>query len=367
MQRLTGAEIAKLRDIMQASLNMMSIRTFTSARLNEPYDNYVSPLAGLGDGIFQYISQLNSRFKHYELIDALVAEFPNDPELLKFAADWALTPSGENQNQEAVVGKSGLEKLVNDGPFLNVDVLLQDISRVERTVCRIQVFRKNGRVNSGTGFLIGKDLVMTNHHVIYRLIDTPNQIEDVICLFDFKVKPDGTALNDGREVKLADHPIVHYSKVDPLDVQGESQLDADWDTTKLDYAIIRLAEPIGEQGFGQGDSSASTSTRGWITIPDTAPTLQQGGHGIIIQHPKRKPKKIAFGFEKILAVDPKGIKVRYDINTEGGSSGSPCFNEKFELIALHHAGDPDDMPHYNQGIVMAKIKADIEANNIQLS
>lgn len=352
---------------MQASLNMMSIRTFTSARLNEPYDNYVSPLVGLGDGIFQYISEMNSRFKHYELIDALQAEFPKDPSLLQFAADWELTPIGVVKNEESVVGKSGLEKLVNEGPFLNVDVLLQEISRVERTVCRIQVFRQNGRVNSGTGFLIGKDLVMTNYHVIYRLIDTPDKVKDVICLFDYKVKPDGTALNEGREVRLAGDPILHFSKVDPLDVQGEAQLRADWDTDKLDYAIIRLAEPVGEQGYGQGDASASTSQRGWISLPDTAPPLAEGGHGIIIQHPKRQPKKIAFGFEKISAIDPKGIKIRYDINTEGGSSGSPCFNEKFELIALHHAGDPDDMPQYNQGIVMAKIKADIEAKNIQLS
>ena len=31
----------------------------------------------------------------------------------------------------------------------------------------------------------------------------------------------------------------------------------------------------------------------------------------------------------------------YRTDTEPGSSGSPCFNDPWELVALHHSGVPD--------------------------
>jgi V8-like Glu-specific endopeptidase len=45
-------------------------------------------------------------------------------------------------------------------------------------------------------------------------------------------------------------------------------------------------------------------------------------------------------------------RVRYRTNTEEGSSGSPCFNQDWELVALHHSGDPNfERPAtYNEGI-----------------
>jgi V8-like Glu-specific endopeptidase len=49
-------------------------------------------------------------------------------------------------------------------------------------------------------------------------------------------------------------------------------------------------------------------------------------------------------------------RVRYRTNTEGGSSGSPCFDADWNLIALHHLGDPNfSTPTYNQGIPFTAI------------
>ena len=56
-----------------------------------------------------------------------------------------------------------------------------------------------------------------------------------------------------------------------------------------------------------------------------------------------------------------GTRVTYTVNTEGGSSGAPCFNTDWELVALHHSGDPnfdpDHKPEYNEGIPIAAIVA----------
>ena len=47
-------------------------------------------------------------------------------------------------------------------------------------------------------------------------------------------------------------------------------------------------------------------------------------------------------------------RVRYSTNTESGSSGSPCFDQNWNLVALHHGGDPNfdvgHRPEFNEGI-----------------
>lgn len=70
----------------------------------------------------------------------------------------------------------------------------------------------------------------------------------------------------------------------------------------------------------------------------------------------------------MLGVNANGTRVLYNVNTQPGSSGAPCFNAKLELATLHHAGG-SDWPAaanylYNQGIPMGKIYAYLQANNL---
>ena len=61
-------------------------------------------------------------------------------------------------------------------------------------------------------------------------------------------------------------------------------------------------------------------------------------------------------------------RIRHNANTEGGSSGSPCFTVDLYLFGLHHAGDPnfdpDHKPDYNQAIPISNIVSHLQANNI---
>ncbi len=56
----------------------------------------------------------------------------------------------------------------------------------------------------------------------------------------------------------------------------------------------------------------------------------------VIGHPRGGG--LSFSIEDNLLLDHEAPRVHYRAPTEGGSSGSPVFNQQWELIALHHAG-----------------------------
>ena len=71
---------------------------------------------------------------------------------------------------------------------------------------------------------------------------------------------------------------------------------------------------------------------------------------LILQHPNTEPLKLAVDTAGVLKLYENGTRIRYATNTEPGSSGSPCFDIDWKLIALHHYGDPQyDQAQYNQG------------------
>jgi hypothetical protein len=51
------------------------------------------------------------------------------------------------------------------------------------------------------------------------------------------------------------------------------------------------------------------------------------------------------------------LYIKYRTNTKGGSSGSPCFTDRWQLVALHHATENSPRPTYNEGIPFAAILA----------
>ena len=83
---------------------------------------------------------------------------------------------------------------------------------------------------------------------------------------------------------------------------------------------------------------------------------------VIVQHPNGQPLKLAIDSEGVIEVTEN--RLRYRTNTEPGSSGSPVFDGRLQLVALHHAGDPDyselHLAEYNQGIPIAKVKASVK-------
>jgi len=68
----------------------------------------------------------------------------------------------------------------------------------------------------------------------------------------------------------------------------------------------------------------------------------------------------------MIGTNTSATRVRHRTNTQAGSSGSPCFDRNWNLIALHHYGDAKygHAPLFNQGIPIAAIRKQIEEKGL---
>ncbi|MHB8268819.1 trypsin-like peptidase domain-containing protein [Bradyrhizobium sp.] len=224
-------------------------------------------------------------------------------------------------------------------------------------VCRIEDPRDPLKA-LGTGFLVGPDLVLTCYHVVENYIDVNDPATGALrdesklgCRFDYAVESAGE--NWGTVVPVANPGwLVAHSRFSAVDPGDEGGLPA---TTELDYALIRLAQPVGNAAVG-----TAPGKRGWIAASSLTPLPGPTDVVFIVQHPKGAALKLAVG--TVIKQNPNGTRIRYDTNTEGGSSGAPCFDAKLDLVGLHHAGDPDtgQLAKYNQGVPIDKIIPDLD-------
>lgn len=73
-----------------------------------------------------------------------------------------------------------------------------------------------------------------------------------------------------------------------------------------------------------------------VRLPLSSPGVSKGSRVNIIQHPRGRPKEVAFRDNKVLRVLSGTLEYRTD--TEGGSSGSAVFDDTWRMVGLHRAG-----------------------------
>jgi hypothetical protein len=103
--------------------------------------------------------------------------------------------------------------------------------------------------------------------------------------------------------------------------------------------------------------------RGWLRLPTMLPDLSLKDPLLIVQHPDGAPLKLAIDTSAFLELNSNRTRMRYTTNTEPGSSGSPVFDLEWNLVALHHLGDPavDKLtPEFNQGVPLDIVRRRIE-------
>jgi V8-like Glu-specific endopeptidase len=226
------------------------------------------------------------------------------------SADWREDDAFEPLTYEKVVGLNNL---------LQIAWLSRGLE-LAAPVCRLVT-----PSGDGSGFLIANDLLLTNHHV---LPDT-RSADGTTAEFNYQVNWAGE-LEPVRRYKL---DSSHYRT-----------------SPELDYSIVRIAENPGDVfGFVDLTKRNEPTVNNFVSI---------------IQHPNGGMKQICFTDNKVAAVFDH--LVQYSTDTEPGSSGSPVFNQQWEVVALHHRGGglagPDGKKYFtNEGILISAVLRDAAA------
>jgi V8-like Glu-specific endopeptidase len=152
---------------------------------------------------------------------------------------------------------------------------------------------------SGSGFVAEGNLLITNHHVI----DSVETARKASVLFNYQLTPEGR-----------DADTDAY-RLDPDAASGfATSVEDDW-------TAVRFA----------GDPAAR-----WGTLSLMRRDPRPNDFISIIQHPGGGPKQIAMFHNTIAAVSQN--RVQYLTDTLPGSSGSPAFDQSWDVVALHHSG-----------------------------
>ncbi len=195
------------------------------------------------------------------------------------------------------------------------------------------------RVFKGTGWLIAKDLVITNFHVL--------------CARESDESDPGPA---------------------DLELQvGKTTVELDYDREGATPIAVPVLEAValGQRGGARDYALLRVQPQGtWpppLRLRTGKPSIPSTGFPVnIIQHPQGWPKRVAARSNLLKAATAD--ELQYLGDTLGGSSGSPLCNDAWEVIGLHRASGPASgvtikgraATAYNVGVPIDAILRDLE-------
>lgn len=195
-------------------------------------------------------------------------------------------------------------------------------------VCRIENTRKD---KLGTGFLIARGLVLTNYHVL--------------------------SLSDSTDLEANAHDLVF--RFGAITAKEVSESEGQTFRTKTDKAVLK-ASPINKLDYALLALDDAAKGAEGIKPAKFDLTLPRAGMGLhILQHPLGDNMKIALSTNGVTGVYGNLGLIQYLTSTRGGSSGSPCFNDSWMLIGLHHAERARLFGTIREGILFNAIHAEI--------
>jgi endonuclease I/V8-like Glu-specific endopeptidase len=197
----------------------------------------------------------------------------------------------------------GLERIIGENDLLS-SVFLERGAEASKSVCCI--LERGTRI--GTGFLVAPRVLLTNAHVI------PDAETAATCVAEFNY--------EDRLIGVGIEPTVVF-RLAPQELFYTSPED------ELDYTLVAV-QPT-------SDSNA-LSHFGFLRLDPSVANALRGECLNILQHPNGAPKRVALRQNRFTALLER--YVHYESDTLPGSSGSPVFNDQWQVICLHHAGVP---------------------------
>ncbi|WAZ19648.1 trypsin-like peptidase domain-containing protein [Streptomyces cinnabarinus] len=252
-----------------------------------------------------------------ERVEARTAQgvpFPDTQQALAARAERILSRGGvpatavvDRIHAEPLDLPQAHERIIGLSNDLQAANFLSRGARAARTVARISLRREGRELPLGTGFLVSPRLLMTNHHVLSDADFAATCFAEFEAQIGIDNSPDDIARVEftPAELFLAHEP--------------------------LDFALVALAPAANSLPPGE--------IFGWNRLSVRTGKLVLGELVNVIGHPSGRLKEIALRDNKLVTRLDDFLHYRTD--TEPGNSGSPVFNDQWEVVALHHLGVPE--------------------------
>ncbi|MGX1564983.1 trypsin-like serine peptidase [Streptomyces sp. NPDC055506] len=250
--------------------------------------------------------------------------FPDAPDALAVRAGRILEQGGLSPSAvvadihgEAMDLPDANERIIDLSNELQAWSFLPRGVRAGASVARITLRRDGRELPHGTGFMVSPRLMMTNHHVL------PDEGFARRCFAEFNAQVTVDNVPD-TAVRMELDPGAFFA--------------AD---SRLDFALVAVTPAP--------DGRPPGEIFGWNRLSVRLGKLVLGEKVNIIGHPDGRLKEIVLRDNAVLVRLDDFVHYRTD--TRPGNSGSPVFNDQWEVVALHHSGVPkkDD-----QGRVLRK-------------
>lgn len=207
------------------------------------------------------------------------------------------------------VGRVDFERTIGTNDLVGMEFLHAGL-RASRPVARLLL--PDG--GFATGCLVGPRLLLTNAHVF----PDANAAEGALAEFGYELDADRRTQPTERFTLLPDELFIAGSASDP---RG------------LDFALVAVAS--------DNEHGAALGAWGWLRLDGRPGKINEGEWITIIQHPAGEPKQIALRENRLLSKDDELGTLIYVTDTAPGSSGAPCFNDQWQVVALHSRGVPE--------------------------
>lgn len=300
-----------------------------------------------------------------------------------------------SHGQDCCIGKEefaqGLEAMYDQNNFLSAHFLTEG-AEIQKAIAMVtlKVAKGSGLPAGsgwGSGFLISNSLFMTNNHVIedkafcddvnmqFMYQDNYNS-EPAISSEFFETNENSffhtNASLDYTIVRLKRRPYRVRVADTAYRYRSRENIANPTSLAKHDYADTEQIEElkyltdfiIKKQPLSRFDPSriirvfgyTPGSKYGFIPLRPTV-SYPVGLRLNVVQHPQGRKKEVVVQQNELTDVHTNVI--HYYSDTDYGSSGSPVFNNTWDLMALHHARKPAESA--NEGIRIDKIVTDLRS------
>lgn len=236
-----------------------------------------------------------------DLVERRIARLQADPVVVKAIRSEGLAFERTGPGFSARSFPRALERVLGTNNLIGIGFLEQGLAAA-RSVALIHLVTPQG-TGYGTGFMVSPRLLLTNNHVL----PAPDWAARSRVEFNFQLSP-GNVRAPSESFELAPD---EFFLTDP----------------GLDYTLVAV------------QAHPELAKYGWLKLIAETGKLLVGEWVNIIQHPNGEPKQLAIRDNQVL--DELELFLHYQADTAPGSSGSPVFNDQWEVVALHHSGVPD--------------------------